>query len=246
MKPQTFVLVHGLWHGGWCWSRVAEILRKRGYRVETPTNTGVGERSHLLTKDITLATFVEDIVQHVHFEQLQDVVLVGHSFGGATVTGVADRIANKIAKLIYLDGAILESGETWLGLLAPEIAKARSDMAQSSSGGLTLPPAKPGAMGVIKDEDVAFIKDRLTPHPFATMTTALRLDRPAGDGMDVHYIQCADPSYPPANLALVRAQQKNWPITQIATGHDAMVLAPLLVADELDRIASSETQPSCS
>lgn len=237
MKPQTFVLVHGLWHGGWCWSHVAEILRERGYRVDTPTNTGVGERSHLLTKDVTLATFVEDIVQHILFEQLQEVILVGHSFGGATVTGVADKVRDRIAKLIYLDGAILESGETWMGLLDPELATARAALARSSSDGLTLPPVEPAAMGVTRDEDAAFIRSRLTPHPFATMTTALDLERPAGDELDVHYIQCADPPYPPANLSLARAREKRWPVTQIATGHDAMVLAPAKVADALDRIA---------
>ncbi len=238
MKPQAFVLVHGLWHGGWCWSRVADILRARGYRVDTPTNTGVGERSHLLNHDITLATFVEDIVQHVLFEQLQDIVLVGHSFGGATVTGVADEIRDRIAKLIYLDGAILEAGETWLSLLDPELAKARTELAQFSSDGLTLPPVEPAAMGVAKKDDAEFIQSRLTPHPFATLATGLDLERPAGDGLDVHYIQCADPPYPPANLSLARARAKQWPVTQIATGHDAMVMAPVAVADELDRIVA--------
>lgn len=239
MKPRAIVLVHGLWHGGWCWSRVAEILRGRDFRVDTPTNTGVGERSHLLSKDITLETFVEDIVQHVRFEQLQDIILVGHSFGGATVTGVADKIRDRIAKLIYLDGAILESGETWMSLLDAQFAKVRTELAHSSSGGLSLPPVKPAAMGVTKDEDAAFIQSRLTPHPFATMTTALDLERPAGDGLDVHYIQCVNPPYPPASLSLARAHEKHWPVTQIATGHDAMVLAPALVADEIDRIAGS-------
>jgi len=239
MKSQPFVLVHGLWHGGWCWSRVAEILRDRDNRVHTPTNTGVGERSHLLNKDITLATFVEDVVQHIRYEQLNEIILVGHSFGGATITGVADKVRDKIAKLVYLDGAILESGETWMSLLDAELAKVRKNLAQSSSNGLSLPPAKPEAMGVVSEEDSAFFQSRLTPHPFATMTTALDLERPVGDGLDVHSSQCTNPAYPPAGLSLARAKTKRWKITQIATGHDAMVLAPELVADELDRIASS-------
>ena len=79
----TFVLVHGAWHGGWCWARVANILRARGHAVTTPTQTGVGEKSHLLSRDITLTTFGEDIVNHLRFEELEEVVLVGHSFGGA-------------------------------------------------------------------------------------------------------------------------------------------------------------------
>lgn len=126
-----------------------------------------------------------------------------------------------------------------MSLLDAEFAKARTDLAQSSSGWLTLPLVKPAAMGVAKDQDAAFIQSRLTPHPFATMTSALDLERPAGDGLDVHYIQCIDPPHPPANLSLARAHEKHWPVTQIATGHDAMVLAPALVADAIDRIAGS-------
>jgi len=121
-QTHTFVLVHGVWHGGWCWSRVAALLRARGHRVTTPTQTGLGERSHLLSPAITMDTFVEDIVRHLEWEDLQDVVLVGHSFGGAPITGAADRVLERIGRLIYLDGAIMEDGETWFGLLPPDIA----------------------------------------------------------------------------------------------------------------------------
>ena len=90
-SSKTYVLVHGAWHGGWCWKEVAESLRRMGHRVSTPTQTGLGERKHLLSKDITLDTFVADIVNHIEAEELNDVILVGHSFGGSSITGTADK-----------------------------------------------------------------------------------------------------------------------------------------------------------
>lgn len=89
---KTYVLVHGAWHGGWCWRDVAAALGADGHRVTTPTQTGVGERAHLLSKDITVETFVTDIVSHIEAEDLSDAILVGHSFGGVSITGAADRL----------------------------------------------------------------------------------------------------------------------------------------------------------
>ncbi|WP_292548201.1 alpha/beta fold hydrolase [Mesorhizobium sp.] len=99
---KTYVLVHGAWHGGWCWRDVAANLRKMGCHVTTPTQTGVGERAHLLCKDITPDTFVTDIVNHIVTEELSDVILVGHSLGGISITGAADRIPDHISHLVYL------------------------------------------------------------------------------------------------------------------------------------------------
>lgn len=237
MSGQTFVLVHGLWHGGWCWSAVAERLHAMGHRVTAPTHTGLGERSHLMSADITLDTFVEDVVRHITFEDLSDVVLVGHSFGGIPITGVADRIPERLAHLVYLDAIALNSGETWMSLLPPDIAADRSALAQSSSGGVSLPPAPPESFGVTAPEDVAFIGDRLTPHPFATFTTSLMLNGPVGNGVPATYIECTSPAYRPARVALERARGFGWPIETIACGHDAMVVAPQEVAELLNRIA---------
>lgn len=107
---QTFVLVHGMWHGGWCWAEVAEILRGRGHRVTAPTQTGLGERSHLLSKDITLDTFIDDIVNHLFWNDLEGVTLVGHSFGGVITIGVADRVPERLDRMVFLDGAIIKNG----------------------------------------------------------------------------------------------------------------------------------------
>lgn len=237
-KKLTFVLVHGVWHGGWCWSRVAEPLRARGHRVTTPTHTGLGERSHLLSKAITMDTFVEDIVNHLVFENLHDVILVGHSFGGAPITGAADRVPERIAKLIYLDGAVMEDGETWFGLLPPEIAADRKRQAAEATGGVSLPVAPAASFGVTDPNDAAFLEGRLTPHPLATFSTPLRLANPAGNNLPAHYIRCTDPEYVPAKLGLGRARDKGWPVSELETGHDAMVIAPQATADLLERLGT--------
>ena len=101
----TFVLVHGAWHGGWCWKKVAPLLRSAGHEVYTPTLTGLGERDHLLTRDIGLDTHIQDIVNVLEYEELTQVVLVGHSYGGMVVTGVAERAHERLRQLVYLDAA---------------------------------------------------------------------------------------------------------------------------------------------
>jgi pimeloyl-ACP methyl ester carboxylesterase len=234
MKNRTLVLIHGVWHGGWCWSRVADILRTRGHRVSAPTQTGLGERSHLLSRDITLNTFVEDVVNHLVYEDLSKVVLVGHSFGGAPMTGVADIVPQRIARLVYLDAIMLRSQETWLSLLPEKIAEERTALALKSSGGVSLPPAPAESFGISKPEDIAFLEGRLTPHPFATFTTALSLKGPVGNGLPAAYIRCTEPAYVPAEIAHLRAKDYGWPVEEMATGHDAMVTAPLAVADLLE------------
>lgn len=237
MNSKIFVLVHGVWHGGWCWSRVADILRARGHRVTTPTQTGLGERCHLLSPDITIQTFVDDIVQHLKFESAGNVILVGHSFGGIPITGAADVVPDRIAKLVYLDAIMLGTGETWFDLLPEDMAKDRAELARKSSGGLSLPPAPADSFGVSRPEDIAFVEARLTPHPFKTFTTALSLNNPIGNGLPAAYIRCTDPPYRPAGVSLERAGKLGWPVEEIATGHDAMVSEPLALADLLERLA---------
>jgi len=102
----TFVLVHGAWHGGWCWSRVARLLRERGHAVHTPTLTGVGERVHLMHRGVNLETHIEDVARVFEAEELSDTVLCGHSYGGMVITGVADRIADRIRSLVYIDAFV--------------------------------------------------------------------------------------------------------------------------------------------
>ena len=238
IKPTTFVLVHGVWHGGWCWKRVADILRARGHVVTTPTQTGLGERSHLLSASITLSVFVDDIVNHLKWADLMDVVLVGHSFGGAAITGAADAVPERIARLIYLDAAIMKDGETWVSLLPKALVTARIQAANQSSGGLSLPVAPVETFGIFNPADAAYLVSKLTPHPLATFTSALKLNGPVGNGLPASYITCTNPVYEPAVVCRQRAEEAGWPIVELATGHDAMITAPLLTADLLERLST--------
>src|SRR5260221_10451578 len=135
-SPKTFVLAHGSWHGGWCWKRVADRLRAKGHDVYTPSYTGMGDRVHLLNKEITIDTFVEDIEQVIQSEELTEVVLVGHSFGGVPISGVADRIPNRIARLVYLDAVVIESGRSAFSYYPPAGGGARIKPGEKGTNGL--------------------------------------------------------------------------------------------------------------
>ena len=234
----TFVLVHGAWHGGWCWSRVADRLRAAGHRVFTPTCTGLGERAHLLSRDITLDTFVADGVGLVEAEELDDIVLVGHSFGGLTVSGVADHMPDRIRHLVYLDAALVQSGACAFDALPPAIVAARREAAEASSGGLSLPCPPPSAFGVLDTADAAWLTRRLSPHPFSTFVSPLSIRNPLGNGVARTYVACTAPVYAPLNgvKAWVRAQS-GWGWREMDAGHDAMVSAPDIVARLLVELA---------
>jgi pimeloyl-ACP methyl ester carboxylesterase len=232
-SAQTFVLVHGAWHGGWCWSRVADRLRAAGHQVFTPTQTGLGERKHLLSKDITLDTFRTDIVNVIEAEELSKIVLVGHSFGGLAISGVADVMPERIRHLVYLDSLVVEGGKSPFDSLPADVVAARRKLAEESSGGLSLPNPPPSVFGVSDAADTEWVKRQLTPHPLATYTSKQNIKGPVGNNLPRTYIHCTNPSYAAlqASRDWVKAQQ-GWRWAEIATGHDAMVMAP----DELARL----------
>lgn len=230
----TFVLVHGAWHGGWCWSRVAEPLRGRGHEVTTPTQTGLGERRHLMSREITLQTFVGDVVNHILFEDLRDIVLVGHSFGGNAISGAAERVPERIAELVYLDALVMPGGGTPFDSLPPERVAERVRIAEESSGGLSMPPPPAAAFGVPDGPDAAWLEARLTPHPLSTYQSRLPIEGRPGNGLPARYIACTDPIYQPLEPVRTWIRRTGWSIEEIATGHDAMVTAPAALVDMLD------------
>jgi pimeloyl-ACP methyl ester carboxylesterase len=238
-QARTFVLVHGGGHGGWCWRDVALHLRTRGHRVTTPTLTGLGERAHLLDGSIDLETHIEDVANHLLFEDLCEVVLVGHSYGGAVVIGVADRLATRLSRLVLLDAFVLRDGETCMDLFDPEIARRRLQDAADCSGGLTFAEPDASAFGVFEPAQAAWVNALTRPHPVRTYTTPLRLEHEVGNGLPVDYIACTDPPYPAMAGMHARAKAAGWPFHELATGHDAMVSAPEATADLLERIAAA-------
>jgi pimeloyl-ACP methyl ester carboxylesterase len=236
-SPGAFVLVHGAWHGGWCWHGVAAILRARGHRVTAPTLTGLGERSHLISREIDLSTFVTDIENHITFEDLSDVVLVGHSFAGTVIGAAADRLAGRVRRLIYLDSLLLEDGETPMSRLPDDVAAERLRLAEESSGGLSLPPPPASAFGIVDPLQQARVDSRLTPHPLGAYLSSLPFSGAQGDPVPADYIVCSDPLYAPLGSSRDRARDAGWPIHDLPTGHDAMIIAPEALAHLLEAIA---------
>jgi pimeloyl-ACP methyl ester carboxylesterase len=235
---KTYVLVHGAWHGGWCWRRVEERLRAAGHRVFAPTCTGLGERAHLLGRSVDLATFTQDIVGLLECEELEDAILVGHSFGGNPISGAADRVPGRIRHLVYLDSLMLEGGERVVDRLPPDIVAARLRAAEEATGGLGIPAPPPEAFAVTDPAGVAWLRRRLTPHPVGTYFSPLTLNAPVGNGLPRTYVACVEPVYEPLQSSRdwVR-RQPGWNWREIATGHDAMVTAPEALARLLEEIA---------
>lgn len=223
----TFVLVHGAWHGGWCWRRVADRLQAAGHRVFCPTLTGLGERAHLLTREVGLDTHIADVIALLEAEELTDVVLVGHSYAGTVITGVADAAKTRLRKLVYVDAAIVEDGECWSSHAIPEVAAQRRRLARETSDGLSMPVPDAAVFGIPDAADRAWVQRRLTPHPFKPFDQVMRWRNPIGNGLPRLYIDCVDPVY--ANLSAVKAKfrgQPGWPFVELKAGHDAMVSAP--------------------
>ncbi len=230
----TYVLVHGAWHGGWCWDAVAQILRSHGHRVFAPTLTGLGERAHLLTPQTGLQTFIQDVLDVLEHEDLSNAILVGHSFGGLSLIGAADRAAQRIRQLVFLDAMVLSNGESAFSGLPAEVVAKRTRLAMETSNGLTVPVPSARAFGVFDPEQAALIERYCTPHPFRTFTDPMLIEGPPGGALPKVYIQCVDPVYAPlqGSRDFVRAR-KDWVWDEIATGHDAMLSAPAALAEKL-------------
>lgn len=185
----TYVLVHGAWLAGWYWQRVAPLLRGAGHTVFTPTLTGLGERSHLLSRDITLDTYITDIVQVLFYEDLTDVILVGHSFGGTVITGVAERASERIAQLVYLDAEVPRNGESDAGCLTPNMEEFVWQRARERGDGWLFTPSPVAIFGVNDPADQAWADARMTAQPAATLTQPVFYGA-AVEALPRHFIAC--------------------------------------------------------
>jgi pimeloyl-ACP methyl ester carboxylesterase len=230
-KP--IVLVHGAWHGGWCWRYTAERLRAAGHPVYTPTLTGLGDRAHLLGPHVDLETHIADISGLLAMEELDDAILVGHSYGGAVISAVADAHADQLSHLVYLDAVLLNSGESMLSAMPP--ARADSVKKLMAAGDIGMKPPSADTFGLAPGDPLTnWVGRHLTPHPLASLVQAVSFTNGGGKGLPRTYIECVKPSmFGPDNPYAKRARtEAGWTNATLDTGHDAMVSAP----DQLARL----------
>ena len=223
MERKSFVLVHGAWHGGWCWRRVSDILAGKGHRVFTPTLTGLGERSHLIADTVNLTTHITDIVNLLRWEELENILLCGHSYGGMVVTGAADRAAGRIASLVFLDAFVPENGQSLREVTTRPLPQTATI------------PVVPAAAFMVNEKDRAWVDRQCTPHPAASMNEKISLTGAWRGIKRKTYIRAG--AYPSTSFdsALQRFQtDPGWTTTSVPCGHDVMVDMPEQLAELLE------------
>lgn len=241
-----FLLVHGAWHGAWCWQRVTEALIRQGHRAHAVTLTGLGERAHLMSPAITLETHITDVMNALESEELQDVVLVVHSYAGMLGTAVADRLPQRLRHLVYVDAVVPKVGESWSSTHASVTRQARLVAAQGSPD-YSFPAPDPVVFG-LKDADHQWVKRRQTPHPGHTYEAPLQFDPKRVAQVPRTFINCTQPTL--GTIDVIRTRIKDprfWDgawlpgsrCIDMATGHDPMISAPT----ELTAVLENCLQP---
>jgi pimeloyl-ACP methyl ester carboxylesterase len=236
-----FVLVHGAWHGGWCWRDVVRRLGDAGHRVHAVTLTGVGERAHLMTPAITLETHITDVMNAIDMEEMEQLVLVVHSYGGMIGTAIADRMPKRLRHLVYVDAVLPKPGESWSSTHTNATREARLAAAQVSPD-FSFPPPDPSVFG-LAGAQAEWVRRRQTPHPGHTYQSPLDFDPARVAAIPRTFISCTQPA-----LATIDASRRRvadptfwggaWHagggarVVEMKTGHDPMITAP----EELSRI----------
>ncbi|MBP2326963.1 pimeloyl-ACP methyl ester carboxylesterase [Kibdelosporangium banguiense] len=231
----TFVLLHGAWHGGWVWQRVAPLLHDAGHEVHTPTFTGLSDRAHTLNPSVGLGTHIEDVVALIQAHNIHDVILVGHSYAGQVVTGVTDRIPHRIQRRVYLDAFVGGDGDAAIDLQPATVAAHYRESVAGPGFGWLIPVRSLQVLGVTDPADVDWLSARLTPHPWLSYIEPLRVTSVV-DQVPAAFIECTDWMRVFKSHA-EKAAARGWPVHTLATGHEAMVTAPKELAGLLLAIA---------
>ena len=228
----TFVLVHGAWHGGWCWKKLTAILLESGARVFAPTLTGLGERVHLLTPDVDLTTHITDVLNLLEYEDLTDIVLVGHSYGGMVLSGVIDQAEDRIHQAVYLDAFLPENGKAVRDYAPAEVL---DDMVATQGDGWRLPSFMFAAdFGVTDPDDIAWVDARLGDQPYATFTQPIALSTDESPVAKAFILTTQDTFIPHAE----RAKFLGFTYREMFTaGHNSMVTQPGELATMLLELA---------
>ena len=229
----VYVMVHGAWHGAWCWRHVTEALIRAGHRAHAVTLTGVGERSHLLTRDIGLQTHIQDVINAIQTEEMDDVVLAVHSYAGMVGTGVADHFGPRIRHLVYVDAVVPKPGEAWSGTHARATREGRMAAAQADPN-FSFPPPGASLFG-LSGEQEAWVNRRQTNHPAQPYLDVLDFSVDTLSAIARTFVSCTKPSL--ATIDAIRPRVNDpqfWGgrwlpgvrVIEMATGHDPMVSDP--------------------
>lgn len=230
----NLVLVHGAWGGAWIWKKVLAPLRAAGHVVHAVTLTGDGERAHLRQAGITLRTHIADVVGLVRAEELEDLVLVGHSYGGQVITGAADALAPRVKQLVYVDAMVPLPGEGWGSNHPPEVVAARQAAARLNDN--ALPPPDPADFG-LSGPDRDWLLRRQVPHPFGPYREPMPFDGERWRALPRAFIDCTCPAYPTIAGSRQRVrEQGDWTLVELPTGHCPMVSMPEAFTQALLRL----------
>jgi pimeloyl-ACP methyl ester carboxylesterase len=227
----TILLVHGAWGGAWTWREVARRLTAAGHEVFAPTLTGVAERSHVAPEHVTLSSHIADVAGLMRFEDLRNVLLVGHSYGGMVITGAADREPDRIGGLLYVDAFLPESGQSLLDIAGPERAAQHRATAMAHDGGKSIPrPSTPGHSSPDSNQRFGHL---FTPQPFGTMTEPFVATNPGQPDVPRHFALCA--AYKGSAFHPIHARLKDdpgWTVSEFDAVHDVIRTHP----DEVSKL----------
>lgn len=248
------VLIHGAWHGGWCWDPVRPLLEEAGFTVHTPTLPGLGNRADELTPQLGLADHIADARRFIEDNIAGPFVLVGHSYGGMVTTGLADAMKDAIAHIVYLDAAVPRDGESMITYGAPRppeaIAAAEGAIRGLAPDGIAMVAFPPSLLGIPEDHPRHdWVAERLTPHPLKTWLDPIALRNGGAEGLPRTFVHCTDPVLAQTQFPWLAKQAKadpSWAYEELATGHDAMITDPQGVAQIALRamVAGNSTGPS--
>lgn len=228
------VLVHGAFHGGWCWAETARNLTKRGARVFTPTLTGLADKKHLFSPSVNLATHVQDIVNLIEYEKLDGCVLVGHSYAGNVISGVGDQLRERVSHYIFMDASVPFNGSTYWGWasLVPDRHPEMMSIIEQQGSGMMVPPFPAAAFGITNPDQAAMVESLLTPMPKGCYTDPVPLNHGGTEGLRRSYIAAANPPYGRmADTIKWISQESDWTLREIDTCHDMMITRPDQTAD---------------
>ncbi len=235
-NPRTFVLVHGAGHGAWAWRRVADLLRAAGHRVHAPSLTGLAERSHLMSCEITLETHIQDVTNLFKWEDIERATLVAHSYGGWVVTGAVQRLQAHVAALAYVDAFLPEDGQRGYDLLNPQ-QKAQFDEARAK-GEVSRPGPTSAALRIQRPEDAAWVDAHITPQPLGVSMQAVQINGAIERVPLKLYIRTPLFPQPVFDASLARCQaDPQWRTAVMAgCGHDPMIDDPVALVALLESL----------